>query len=896
MAWYGTVWLPLEQKLCSQGCRWSALLAELPADLSSYGDLKRLRSAAVDQLPQVLAAEMNRRRLAKSEEWQSELRRRVELSMGAQGEASVVQRLHRAVANLDAGEYQEAFERLTDLQVRNEMLTRRVDLLKRLETAAPGWAAAIRDRQGVHGQRDCPEDPDAAWTWRQLNDELARRSAVSMEELQGKIRALSEQLQQLTASLVEKRSWASQVRRTNQEQRQALHGWKLSVKRAGKGTGKRAPGFLAEARRLMPICQSAVPVWIMPLSRVVENFDPRRNRFDVVIIDEASQADVMALTALYMGNQVVIVGDDQQVSPSAVGQDVDEVRKLIDEHLEGIPMRQHYDGQLSMYELGLASFQPVCLREHFRCISPIIQFSNHLSYGGKITPLRDASDVQRRPPTVVYRAPDTDGAISQEQVEAQTVASLVVAVTEQQEYESATIGVIGMVRDEQAMRIDALLRRFLSTTAYAHHKIQCGNPANFQGDERDVIFLSMVDSNTGTGPLSLRGAGANDMFKKRFNVAASRARDQMWVVHSLNPDTDLKPEDIRLRIIRHAEDPYALVKLMEHEEKRTESEFERLVLQRLMNAGYRVKTQWPVGAYRIDMVVEGAGKRLAVECDGDRYHTMEDLPQDMARQAILERLGWRFVRIRGSLFFRDPDEAMRPVFERLQTLGIPPEAIRAGEPTQSVDELGRELKERIIRRAAELRSEWAEEGYDTVSATPTRDRRFGRRQSAAQDAGQAKDIRKTPEAEKPKTQAAVVSRVATEETAAIKVYKEQLASLTPQRLIPSTPQETDGSTAVVVQQNLFPEPVQQKLFPELAQQTFFPEPAEAESQIVSFLRQVNVPYVDKRPNGGALWMVGGSELQPLVEKFRIIGVEFTFVAGGGKATQHRNAWFTKNLG
>jgi hypothetical protein len=275
---------------------------------------------------------------------------------------------------------------------------------------------------------------------------------------------------------------------------------------------------------------------------------------------------------------------------------------------------------------------------------------------------------------------------------------------------------------------------------------------------------------------------------------------------------------------------------------------------------------------------------------------MEDLPQDMARQAILERLGWRFVRIRGSLFFRDPDEAMRPVFERLQTLGIPPEAIRAGEPTQSVDELGRELKERIIRRAAELRSEWAEEGYDTVSATPTRDRRFGRRQSAAQDAGQAKDIRKTPEAEKPKTQAAVVSRVATEETAAIKVYKEQLASLTPQRLIPSTPQETDGSTAVVVQQNLFPEPVQQKLFPELAQQTFFPEPAEAESQIVSFLRQVNVPYVDKRPNGGALWMVGGSELQPLVEKFRIIGVEFTFVAGGGKATQHRNAWFTKNLG
>ena len=75
-------------------------------------------------------------------------------------------------------------------------------------------------------------------------------------------------------------------------------------------------------------------------------------------------------------------------------------------------------------------------------------------------------------------------------------------------------------------------------------------------------------------------------------------------------------------------------------EQRTESEFEKQVLVQLNNAGYRVVTQYPVGAYRIDMVVIGKNNnRLAIECDGDRWHPIEKIPDDMARQAILERLG-----------------------------------------------------------------------------------------------------------------------------------------------------------------------------------------------------------------------------------------------------------------
>ena len=72
------------------------------------------------------------------------------------------------------------------------------------------------------------------------------------------------------------------------------------------------------------------------------------------------------------------------------------------------------------------------------------------------------------------------------------------------------------------------------------------------------------------------------------------------------------------------------------------------------------------------MFVEGIGKRLAVECDGDRYHPIEKLAEDMNRQAILERLGWKFARIRGSAFYRNPDQAMESVFTRLDELAILP--------------------------------------------------------------------------------------------------------------------------------------------------------------------------------------------------------------------------------
>jgi very-short-patch-repair endonuclease len=314
-------------------------------------------------------------------------------------------------------------------------------------------------------------------------------------------------------------------------------------------------------------------------------------------------------------------------------------------------------------------------------------------------------------------------------VEAEEIASLLVACLEDPEYQRnevgqpTSFGVNSLLGDDQALLIESTIRRHLTPDVFERHRLLCGNAAQFQGDERDVIFLSMVDGPPEDGQLPLRDAGPRDVYKKRYNVAVSRARNQLWLVHSLDPDAHLKAGDLRRRLIMHARDPELLMREIEEQGRRTDSVFEKLVLAQLVAAGYRVHPQWPVGAYRIDLVVEGETRRLAVECDGERWHTQEQLRHDLERQAVLERLGWTFVRIRGSVFFRDADAAMAPVFAKLGHLAIEPLAMapRNGAGSHVA------VIERIRRRAEDLRREWAPEEPRMASQAdkPSRGTRAG---------------------------------------------------------------------------------------------------------------------------------------------------------------------------
>jgi very-short-patch-repair endonuclease len=708
LGWYKHTWLPLQQQLEDIGFRWEKFLAEQPAVIGADGELVRIGRAVNQSLLPILDSRYKKLKLLQLEEEVRELKNRLKLVARLAKSSKVISKLLTAVKDEDSNEYRDAYERLLELKSRQADLDLRRALLTKLESAAPSWAAAIRNRTTVHGRGEPPRDPAAAWTWRQLNDELDRRASVSLEALQTRSEKLREQLRRVTVGLIDKRAWSAQARRTSSRQRQALVGWLDTIRRIGKGHGIRVALLRAEAARKMSECRGAVPVWVMPLSRVVENFDPRTTRFDVVIIDEASQSDVMALVALYLGKTVLVVGDHEQVSPSAVGQDLGIIQNLIFQYLPGIPNSDLYDGQISIYDLARQSFGgTTCLVEHFRCVPEIIQFSNLISYDYRIKPLRDASRVHLRPHTVAFHVSGSsrDGRINRQ--EALATASLLVAAIEQPEYkkndagEPTSFGVVSLVGDEQAIEIDNLLRGHLSPDRYELHRLLCGNAAQFQGDERDVIFISLVDT-AQRGPLSLRD---QELFKQRFNVASSRARDQMWIVHSLSPNNDLKADDLRRQLIEHAQDPSRLMRALDEKENRTQSAFERDVMKRLGGAGYRVAPQWRVGAFRIDLVVEGDGRRLAIECDGDRYHPLEKLPEDMDRQSVLERMGWIFTRIRGTEFLRNPDRAMKPVFEKLQLLEIFPNGGLREAPAKKPP--SGDLIERVIRRAEELRAKWS---------------------------------------------------------------------------------------------------------------------------------------------------------------------------------------------
>jgi very-short-patch-repair endonuclease len=712
--WRTTVWEPLIGELSIAGFRWEEWLAAFPPVVGDHGELTRVERAGSQGLAEVVEAQAA---LMRQAELTAELsQQRAYLATFPQSEAASV--LLQAQDEWNAEIYDQVYDELARLEGIKEIYHTRCALLARIEDAAPAWARAIAQRHMEHGNAQPPGASAAAWRWRQWHEELERRASVSIPDLQERLNSTQDELRCLAAQIIERETWAAQRERTALQSQLALMGYVKAIRKAGKRTGKRAPQLLREARNLLASARRAVPVWIMPMSRVYESFDPRETRFDVVIIDEASQSDVTALAALYFGREHVVVGDQEQVTPDAVGQRIDQVQRLIDTNLQGIPNSHLYDGQTSIYDLAETAFGGVvALREHFRCVLEIIQFSNDLSYNLTIRPLREPMSASVRPAIIAQRVHGfrrNNGRTNQ--VEAEEFASLILTCLSDPAYavnesgQPMTFGVISLLGDDQALLIEEMLRRRLTPSIFAKHRLLCGNAAQFQGDERDVIFLSMVDGPPEDGQLPIREEGPRGLFKKRYNVAVSRARDQLWVVHSLDPNAHLRPRDLRRRLIEHARDPQALLRATEVQGKRTDSIFERLVLQRLLAARYRVETQYPVGAFRIDLVVNGNTRRLAVECDGEKWHTAEQLQHDIDREAILQRLGWKFVRIRGSVFFRDPDAAMAPVFVKLDQLGIEPLGAGGTAPDPNA------IVERIRRRAETLRAQWLRENEEAALA------------------------------------------------------------------------------------------------------------------------------------------------------------------------------------
>jgi very-short-patch-repair endonuclease len=105
-------------------------------------------------------------------------------------------------------------------------------------------------------------------------------------------------------------------------------------------------------------------------------------------------------------------------------------------------------------------------------------------------------------------------------------------------------------------------------------------------------------------------------------------------------------------------------------------------LKQLLELGYSVTPQVKVGPFSIDLVVEGeADRRLAIELDGDKYHTPDRWADDLGRQRVMERVGWRFWRCWGSSFILDPKGCFDDLITTLKELDIQPGVSEAGPST-----------------------------------------------------------------------------------------------------------------------------------------------------------------------------------------------------------------------
>jgi very-short-patch-repair endonuclease len=492
------------------------------------------------------------------------------------------------------------------------------------------------------------------------------------------------------AKLASLHAWSFCVSRLTEPRRRHMEAWRKhfdSLTKSGKG--KRDFRNRQAAQRSLNECKDAVPAWVMPLHRVWDTVDPAPGMFDVIIVDEASQCGYEALPLLYLGKKILIVGDEKQISPGGEFQETAPINKLINEYLYDFEFKEFFDVNVSLFAHGKlrCGTRRVRLLEHFRCMPEIIRFSNDLCYSDQpLIPLRQYGPNRLQPLERVfvsggYRQGSTNRVINRP--EADAIVEKIVELCQDKRYAEKTMGVVILQGEAQASLIESQLLERLGAAEMESRKLVCGNSYTFQGDERDIMFLSMV-----AAPNERNATLARDTYERSFNVAASRARDQMWLFHSVRRE-DLSGSCLRRRLLeffedtepqkigdldrvelerRAAQDNRAIVKAP----KPFDSWFEVDVALEIARKGFRVVPQFEVAGKYIDLVIEGGNARLAVECDGDEWHGADQYEADMQRQRQLERCRWEFFRVRECAFRWDKENALSGLWRLLEERGIYP--------------------------------------------------------------------------------------------------------------------------------------------------------------------------------------------------------------------------------
>lgn len=451
------------------------------------------------------------------------------------------------------------------------------------------------------------------------------------------------------------------------------------------------------------------PCLLMSPISVAQYLEAGHAKFDVVVFDEASQIPVWdAVGAIARGKQLVCVGDTKQLPPTHFFNKVDDNDEaILDDEVQD--MESILDECLS---IGLPTLG---LNWHYRSRhESLIAFSNITYYENRLitfpSPVTEDRAVRLEMVNGVY---DRGGSRTN-----RAEAEAIVAAIERHYLDPAmrrqSIGVVTFNQAQQALIEDLLdARRRISPKldqAIAQSSVEplfVKNLENVQGDERDVILFSITYGPDATGKVALNFGPLNqDGGHRRLNVAVSRARHQVVVYSTLRPEhIDLsRVRAVGVRDLKNYLDfamrgPRALVEQSIPTGQEPDSPFEQEVIRALRDKGWDVHPQVGVSGYRIDIGVvdpRAPGRYLlGVECDGKTYHagaTARD--RDRLRQEVLERLGWTIHRIWSTDWWRNKQQPMKKLLDRLESLmKVEPKA--EDPPVDTATDEGVSIKELV---------------------------------------------------------------------------------------------------------------------------------------------------------------------------------------------------------
>jgi len=443
--------------------------------------------------------------------------------------------------------------------------------------------------------------------------------------------------------------------------------------------------LLSRIPKLLPLLKPCV--LMSPLS-VAQYLEPSHETFDVVIFDEASQIPVWdAIGAIARGKQLIVVGDPKQLPPTNFfNSNPDDGDDLTPE--------EYKDLESILDELMTHGVRHKRLQWHYRSRHEgLIAFSNRQYYENSLltfpSPETGLGGVKfNYLPGACY----DKGRSSTNRTEAESLVKELVTRLRNPDGPRRSYGVVTFsmkqqqlvenLLDEERRKYPEIEIHFNDDAPVENEPVFVKNLENVQGDERDVILFSVCYGPNETGRVSMNFGPLNrDGGERRLNVAITRAKHEVVVFSGLRADQiDLTRTRARgVRDLKYFLDyaergPKTLVAATTASaDEEPDSEFERMVADRLRAAGYEVHHQVGCSGYRIDLGVVDPAKPghylLGVECDGATYHraaTARD--RDKLRQLVLEGLGWKLYRVWSTDWWHDSETETKKLLSYLNDL------------------------------------------------------------------------------------------------------------------------------------------------------------------------------------------------------------------------------------